>query len=104
MANGNQGSLIINQNENLRIDIALENNGITSASDWWLFIDSAQYGHLEYPLYQGQFFALSLTEIINTRLPSGIWTFRFIVDTSADGVLSPVNAFEATVSVEILQE
>ena len=101
-ANGNQDSLTINQNENLRINIALENNGIVSESDWWLFVDSAQYGEFEFFLYQGSFFTLASTEIINTTLPSGNWTFRFVADIIADGVLSPENAFETTVSVEIL--
>lgn len=105
-ANDSDGHVMVGNNENLSISIAIQPSSLNGVNaDWWILVCTLwndwfyyvfpnHWGHAGsdmdniYCAYQGHLFDLPSVEIVNfTSLPVGIYTFYFGIDTSANGIL-----------------
>ena len=112
-ANGSDEPITLNQSDTLTLTVALDNNGQTDNSDWWLAADTpfglyfyTFYGWRPYPVpvHQGQLFYLDSYEVFSrpvSGLPAGTYTLYFGVDTVMDGDVTWDSVYYDTVEVNI---
>jgi hypothetical protein len=112
--NGQDGPVILHQSDTLSLAIAVDNKGITDDADWWLAVNIPSFGLYFFtpegwtdawlPVLQYPLFYIPLTDLFEfpvSVLPSGPYTFYFVVDTNMDGNLSVDNLYFDYIEVNI---
>ncbi|MBW1719899.1 MAG: hypothetical protein JRJ43_10140 [Deltaproteobacteria bacterium] len=111
-ANNSDGPIILNQSETLTVSVALDNNGIIVAADFWLaaynpfgvfFLTFDGWTTDWVPAYQGPLFYFPVVDLLTiptSGLPTGSYWFYFAVDENMDGLLDATYLDSVLVTIQ----